>query len=338
MSSFAAHVLATFVALSPSGKRALMPRPPRIDFPGAFHHVMNRGADHQCTYRNPLDKGLFLTLWEQATSRFGIEVLCYALMGNHYHVFVYCPDGQLSRTMQFIGRSYTQEFNHHHGRDGALFRGRFHSTLVDSETYFAQVARYIELNPVSAGVCTMEQLAKYEWSSYRYSAGFARSPYWLSTHHLRARFAPAEYRSFVTASHCDDELIEPYKDSPTSRILLGSPRFIERVTADNPQLGRAIHRPKTITVEEIEAAVIAVANVSYRTLAVPSRPRHPARTVAMILSSALTNEPRTSLAERFGYATDTSFITAVTRANASQSPGEVALLKEEVLERLGVQV
>lgn len=312
-----------------------MARPLRIDFPGAFHHVMNRGADHQDTYRNRLDKALFLTLWEQATSRFGIEVISYALMGNHYHVFVHCPDGQLSRTMQYIGRAYTQEFNLHHDRDGALFRGRFHSVLVDSEMYFARVARYIELNPVAAGICAMDELRRYEWSSYRYSSGEVDSPYWLSTRHLRTRFTQIDYRDFVEAGAPDDRLKKFYDRSRKTRNILGSPAFVERISKSHPNIpvmdGCAIESP---TLPEIEAAVIEVAGVSYRTIAVPSRLRHPARTTVIILCSLLTDEPRALLADRFGFSSASSFVKAVTQAKTAPVAEEVATLQAQVLERL----
>lgn len=315
-----------------------MPRPRRIDFPGAFHHVMNRGADRQSTYRNPLDKKLFLTLWERATSRFGIEVISYALMGNHYHVFVHCPDGQLSASMQFIGRAYTQEFNQHHERDGALFRGRFHSILIDSETYFAQVARYIELNPVAAGICSMKDLSAYEWSSYKYSSGLRQPPYWLSTHHLRQRFTPKGYRTFAEAATSKDSLTSFYERSQRTSNVLGSPAFIDRISKAHSHVSDSARTPvDATTVNEIETAVMAIANVSPSTLTVPTRKRHPARTVAIMLCFSLTSEPRARLAERFGFSSDESFITAVRRAQRTDQPAEVTDLQKAVMDRLQIR-
>jgi len=96
---------------------------------------MNRGGNHQLVFLDDADRLSFLAILAEAVTRFGLVVHAYCLMPNHYHLLVSCPQAQLSRAMKHIGQVYTQRFNKRHGRDGSLFRGRFHSILVDSEPY-----------------------------------------------------------------------------------------------------------------------------------------------------------------------------------------------------------
>lgn len=313
-----------------------MARQPRIDFPGAYHHVMNRGAAKQSTYRNAQDQELFLKLWERSVSRFGIEVISFALMGNHYHVFVRSPDGQLSDTMQYIGRAYTQTFNSLHDRDGALFRGRFHSVLVDSDQYFARVARYVELNPVAAGICTIEELATFRWSSFRYSSGAAKSPKWLSSSELKRRFGSSdEYRLFVE-SHVKDRDLERFYSRPIRQgAVLGDQTFVDRVAADHPNLAGALSaglgRP---TLEEIDAVVRDLTGAAQVDIALPSRPIQPARSVAILLAQSLTSEPRDVLALHYGFSSGDSFLSAANRAKSAAHTERIRGLHDAALAQL----
>jgi putative transposase len=87
-------------------------------------------------------------------------------MGNHYHLCLRTPKGNLSRVMRHIDRIYTQRFNRPHGRDGALFRGRYKAIVVDADKYLAAVVRYIHLNAVKTGLATMPK--EYRWTSHSY--------------------------------------------------------------------------------------------------------------------------------------------------------------------------
>src|SRR5258705_10142815 len=143
-----------------------MSRPLRIQFPQAVYHVMNRGAARQSTFVEEADYQAFLDTLSEAHRQWGIEVFGYALMGNHYHLCLRTPKGNLSRVMRHVDGLYTQRFNRRHRRDGPLFRGRYKAILVDADEYLAAVLRYIHLNAVEAGRVTMPQ--EYRRASYRY--------------------------------------------------------------------------------------------------------------------------------------------------------------------------
>ena len=84
-------------------------------------------------------------------------------MSNHYHLLVKTPEGNLSRAMRHINGVYTQRHNRMNNTDGPLFRGRYKSILIDSDSYLLHLSKYIHLNPLEAGMT--DDLSKYNWSS-----------------------------------------------------------------------------------------------------------------------------------------------------------------------------
>ncbi|MGI9606314.1 MAG: transposase [Acidimicrobiales bacterium] len=153
-----------------------MPRSPRIQHPGAWHHVFNRGASRQATFLDPHDKQTFLQHLETAIDRYDLECHGYCLLGNHFHLLVRTPEPILDVSMQYLMGRYTRSFNARHGRDGSLFRGRYRSMLIDSDRYLLAVSRYVHRNALDTGV---SRVADYVWSSYRAFLGQAQCPPWL---------------------------------------------------------------------------------------------------------------------------------------------------------------
>ena len=155
-----------------------MPRMPRRQYAGAWHHVMNRGANHQATFLTANDRLAFLALLGEVVDKFGIEVHAYCLMTNHFHVLIRTLEPVLDTAMQRLIGGYTRHFNDRHERDGALFRGRYCSILVETERYLAALTRYIHRNPTS--ICG-PKFPAYPWSSYPAYRGDRVVEPWLST-------------------------------------------------------------------------------------------------------------------------------------------------------------
>ena len=173
-----------------------MVRPLRIEYPGAWYHVMNRGAQRRAIVEDDADRACFEEVLGTTSERFQVEVHAWCLMDNHYHLMVRTPEGNLGRAMRHLNGVYTQHFNRRHGRDGALFRGRYKAVLVEAEVYWTHLSRYVHRNPLEAGA--LADLSAYPWSSYPAYVGKAARPKWLVTDAVLERFGNgAAYRRFV---------------------------------------------------------------------------------------------------------------------------------------------
>jgi putative transposase len=154
-----------------------MARPLRIEYPGAWYHVMNRGRRSESIFSDKHDYLMFLDLLIEISEMWNVNVAAYCLMTNHYHVLLQTPDGNISRCMRHLNSVYTQRYNRRHGFDGQLFRGRYKSILVGDDSHLLQLVRYIHKNPVKAGI--VEDMPDYEWSSYKGYLSYAKKWKWL---------------------------------------------------------------------------------------------------------------------------------------------------------------
>lgn len=146
-----------------------MPRPTRICIPGYPHHVVQRGNNRTKTFFGERDFRKYLKILADVAGEHGSAIHAYVLMTNHVHLLL-TPESSdsLSLTMQALGRSYVQYINKCYERTGTLWEGRFKSSIIDSDHYCLACYRYIDLNPVRAGIVTNP--LDYPWSSYRYNA------------------------------------------------------------------------------------------------------------------------------------------------------------------------
>lgn len=204
-----------------------MSRPLRIEFSGALYHVTSRGDGREAIFLDDLDRKAFLAVLAEGVETFNWVVHAYCLMGNHYHLLIETPDGNLSRGMRQLNGMYTQRFNRRHGRVGHVFQGRYKAILVQKEAHLLELARYVVLNPVRAGMEATP--ADWPWSSYQATAGLCDAAPWLTTQWLLARFssqkrrAEQRYVAFVTGSEAPSV---PWENL-TGQIFLGSGDFVE---------------------------------------------------------------------------------------------------------------
>lgn len=143
-----------------------MARWPRIVVPNVPMHIVQRGNNRTETFCAREDFEYYREVLLHATERTGCLVHSYVLMTNHVHLLLTPSDqGAASRLIQIVGRRYVRYFNARYRRTGTLWEGRFKSSLVDSTSYFLTCSRYIDLNPVRAGMVNAP--IEYQWSSYR---------------------------------------------------------------------------------------------------------------------------------------------------------------------------
>jgi putative transposase len=155
-----------------------MARPLRIEFEDAIYHLFARGNARQPIFHDGQDCARFVRLLEESAQRFESAILCFVLMGNHFHLVAQTHRPNLRRWMHWLLVSYTVYFNRRHRSSGHLFQGRYKSFLVQEGDYLLGLSRYVHLNPVrgvSLGRGTpserRKRLRAFRWSSYRGYAG-----------------------------------------------------------------------------------------------------------------------------------------------------------------------
>lgn len=208
-----------------------MVRPLRIEYPGAVYHVTARGDRRERIAYDDADRALFLAVLGAALVRFDAQAWAYCLMDNHYQLVLHPCHANLSRLMRQINGVYTQAFNRSHGVTGHLFQGRFKAILVDSDNYLSEVCRYVDLNPVRAGMVRHPQ--DYPWRSYPALAGLVSKPAWLDSNPVYGQIAggsdqdqaASKYAEFVTQGRG----VKLWDEHLNQQIYLGGSDFNKRM-------------------------------------------------------------------------------------------------------------
>lgn len=144
-------------------------RKPRMWYPGAIYHVMERGIRRQEIYREDMDYQAFMAIMKSALERNGCVLHAYCMMTNHFHILLETSETEPGKFMKQLASCYAIYFNRKYTYTGHLFEGRYKACLVNDDAYFLQTSRYIHLNPVKAKM--VEHPEDYPWSSYRTMLG-----------------------------------------------------------------------------------------------------------------------------------------------------------------------
>src|SRR4051812_37966424 len=152
-----------------------MPRQARLVVPEIALHVVQRGHNRQACFQHDLDHRVYLNWLGKMLAPTGFLLHAYCLMTNHVHLLI-TPSGMDScaKLMRNLGQRFAQYFNRPYGRSGSLWEGRFRSCLVHSARYVIACQRYVELNPVRAGI--VASASAYRWSSHNGNAGRVVNP------------------------------------------------------------------------------------------------------------------------------------------------------------------
>lgn len=186
-----------------------MPRRPRAIVPNGVYHVTSRGNRKQPIFVDDHDRRFFLGLLSTICARRRWSCRGYCLMSNHYHLVVQTPSGDLSAGMHGLNGEYAHYFNFAHSLVGHVFQARFHAVLVESDPHLAELARYLALNPVRAGLA--RRARDWQWSSYRAIAMKRSSPTFVDVRGILGLFGHDRERaraSFVRFVE-DGELTYP---------------------------------------------------------------------------------------------------------------------------------
>ena len=209
-----------------------MARLPRIVVARQALHIIQRGNNHHVIFFADDDYRRYLADLEVAARRCGCAVHAYVLMTNHVHLLVTPEDTEgPSRMMQAIGRRYVRYVNQRYRRTGTLWEGRFKSALIDSEAYLLTCSRYIELNPLRAGIVNHPR--EHRWSSYRHNAYGATDPV-LSEHPLYRSLGSspegrqAAYRALFEHD-LDTVVLNIIREATEKGEVIGNDRFRARI-------------------------------------------------------------------------------------------------------------
>lgn len=229
-----------------------MARLPRYVVPGQPQHIIQRGNNKQVIFAAEADYQFFRDALIDAAKQHGLIIHAYVWMTNHIHLLA-TPlfENSISKVFQSVGRKYVQYFNFTYKRSGTLWEGRYRATVVDSERYLLTVMRYIELNPVRAGMC--QHPAEYPWSSYTFNAlGFVGpNTQWLQPHeeYFRLGVNAAEwqvgYQALFNVEIAKDDLIN-IRENTHKGWALGSDKFktIIELISNRQVVSKCVGRPK----------------------------------------------------------------------------------------------
>ena len=217
-----------------------MARPLRIEFEDAMYHLYGRGNARQSIFHDERDCARFVELLGQSALRFDAAILCFVLMGNHFHLVAQTHRPNLRKWMHWLLVSYTVYFNRRHHSSGHLFQGRYKSFLVQEGDHLLGLSRYVHLNPVrgvSLGRGTpskrRKRLRAFKWSSYRGYAGLsAQFPFVkeeMALGELRGprRAERLRYRRFVEEGLVRE--IESPFEALRWQAVLGDESFVQKL-------------------------------------------------------------------------------------------------------------
>lgn len=231
-----------------------MARRKRVCPGGVAQHLIQRGNNRQTCFGGLRDYAAYAHWLREAAERFEVAVHAWVFMTNHVHLLVTPEtDHGLSRMMQYIGRHYVRYFNRTYGRSGTLWEGRFKACLVQDSAYLLHCYRYIELNPVRAGM--VADPADYPWSSYRVNALGIESA--LCTPHEEflalgtGTERLAQYRALV-AAQLEQSSTDEIRQATERGLALGDEGFIRQMEArTGARLRSGKPGPKPTTREDL---------------------------------------------------------------------------------------
>lgn len=283
-----------------------MARPLRIEYPEAWYHITCRGNEQRTTFKDDKDRRQFIAKLIASLRDYSVQLHCYVLMPNHFHLIIKTLAANLSRFMQRFNTAYSIYFNLRHDRKGHLYQGRFKGILVEADEYLINLSRYIHLNPVRVKRYRdlpldekLKVLTGYRWSSYRAYAGFSKQAPYINYNQIlyytggNTRTGKKQYRDFVVAG-LTGELQNPLEDA-RSGLVLGSEKFCEWIGehfltsleskgSDLQHFGEILH---PILVESIAHAVAAEYRVEAGSILRKNSPLKEARRVLIELSYRL---------------------------------------------------
>ena len=244
-----------------------MARKPRIEYEGAFYHVITRGNQRQKIFKDPADQQKYLQFLTIYKNRYNCFLYAYVLMGNHVHLLIETQQTPLSKILQGLNQRYTLYYNHKYRTVGHLFQGRYKAILCEKEAYLLALLRYIHRNPLRAKI--IDRLGRYPWSSHHAYTGSSNPLSLVDTDPVLRMFSESKYR----AKRVYREFMQQSRDLKSDEVyavkdqrVQGSDAFVERVLVEREEdrtikrkafsldaIARAVERHEKITQEALRS-------------------------------------------------------------------------------------
>jgi len=254
-----------------------MPRKPRIEFNGAFYHVIVRGNQKQRVFKDAADFQKYILTLTVYKNRSGCRLYAYVLMNNHIHLLIETQDVPLSKVMQGISQTYTMYFNRRYKTVGHLFQGRYKAILCDRDAYLLGLVQYIHRNPLRARIT--DRLDAYPWSSHQAYTGKNNPLNLVDTDQVLRMFsenktrARMKYRAFM-AEKDGYERNDVY--AAIDQRLKGDDEFVDRVLEQHDKPAK-LKSKKKMPLNDIARTIKDHYDVALDELISPGRTREIAR-------------------------------------------------------------
>ncbi len=200
-----------------------MSRPLRIEYEGAIYHVMSRGERKDDIFWDDNDRRYFINRLEETVTKYRLNVHCFCMMNNHYHLLLETPLGNLCQSMHYLNAGYSNYFRIRHTIVGSVFQGRYKSILVQDDSYFFTLTSYIHLNPLRSNI--VDDLHDYKWSSYLDYAQHEKTYPWLYKDILLSKIGFSNYHKTLMNWNTRNKKI-PKENIYGIHGILGAEKFI----------------------------------------------------------------------------------------------------------------
>jgi putative transposase len=301
----------------------------RFPIENGLFHVTNRGVDRRHIVLDDHDRKTWLRLLGRNATRRGWRVFAFALLDNHFHLYLRTPHGNLSTGMRDFEGGYATLFNRRHDREGHLFQSRFHAVIVESDAHSWELTRYVHLNSSRAGL-TKDPLQD-RWSSYRHYLNPDHAPAWLDWPTVLAELGGTESRARLAYKRFVDAGLTHPPPSPLDAAvdgwILGSEQFVAQCRKWQE---KTESRTGTVSLQQVLEAVAMAFTMPCEHITQPARHRNRGRDAAIVLARELVDEPLDKLAEYFGGVSRSAITETARRARqrAEREPAFAALLDE----------
>lgn len=244
-----------------------MARKPRIEFEGAFYHVITRGNQKQRIFRDDGDYEQYLNIIADYKSRYNFLLYAYVLMRNHVHLLIETRQTGLSKILQGVNQRYTQYFNWKYNKVGHLFQGRYKAILCDRDEYLLTLLKYIHRNPVRARL--VKDPGVYSRSSHKFYITKADSTGLVDTDRVLRMFSEETGRARRLYQAFMEEGSAVSKDDVYRTVdqrILGDESFAEEVKEKYKLQLTMTKRPKEYTLREIAQGIERVHGINLATM------------------------------------------------------------------------